>query len=232
MMYKLVLLIVVFYVTGTLPDQHDYAKKRQQMVKEQLKTRGIVDRATLSAMSTVPRHAFVPEDLKAMAYEDRPLRIGEGQTISQPFMVAFMTQDLKLKSHHRVLEIGTGSGYQAAILSQLVDSVFTIEIVESLGITARDRLKRLGYDNVVVEIGDGYHGWATKAPFDAIIVTAGAAKIPQPLLDQLAEGGRMSIPVGASNRNRILKLVTKKKGKLKMTNRMRVSFVPFTRKKD
>ena len=202
------------------------------MVKEQLKARDINDKATLDAMGKVPRHKFVPENLKSIAYIDRPLPIGEGQTISQPYMVAFMTQDLKLKPHHRVLEIGTGSGYQAAVLAELVDSVFTIEIVDKLGIRARDRLKHLGYDNVEVKIGDGYHGWVEKTPFDAIIVTAGATKIPQPLLDQLAEGGRMSIPVGPTNQVRTLILATKKNGRIKKTNRMYVRFVPFTRKED
>ena len=231
-MYKIILIIYIFCVTGTINGQNDFDIKRKMMVKEQLIVRDINDKATLAAMSKVPRHEFVPDNLKSMAYDDRPLPIGEGQTISQPYMVAFMTQDLKLKSHHRVLEIGTGSGYQAAVLAEMVDSVFTIEIVELLGIKARDRLKRLGHDNVVVKIGDGYHGWIEKAPFDAIIVTAGATKIPQPLLDQLTEGGRMSIPVGQNNQIRILMLATKKNGKIKKTNRMYVRFVPFTRKED
>lgn len=231
-MYKIILIICIFCLTSTVVGQNDFDEKRHKMVKEQLKARDITDKPTLAAMSKVLRHEFVPENLKSMAYTDRPLPIGEDQTISQPYMVAFMTQDLKLKPHHRVLEIGTGSGYQAAVLAELVDSVFTIEIVEKLGIKARDRLKRLGYDNVEVKIGDGYHGWVEKAPFDAIIVTAGATKIPQPLLDQLTEGGRMSIPVGQTNQIRILVLATKKNGRIKKTNRMYVRFVPFTRKED
>jgi protein-L-isoaspartate(D-aspartate) O-methyltransferase len=231
-MFKFTLIICVFCLTSPLFGQNDFDAKRQKMVKEQLKARDIKDKPTLAAMSKVPRHEFVPDNLKSMAYDDRPLPIGEEQTISQPYMVAFMSQDLKLKSHHRVLEIGTGSGYQAAVLAEMVDSVFTIEIVEKLGIRARDRLKLLGYDNVEVKIGDGYHGWEEKAPFDAIIVTAGATKIPQPLLDQLTEGGSMSIPIGQTNQIRILKLVTKKNGRIKKTNRMFVRFVPFTRKED
>ena len=231
-MYKFMLIICIFSLTGTLVGQNDFDVKRQKMVKEQLKNRDIKNKPTLVAMNKVLRHEFVPENLRSMAYDDRPLPIGEGQTISQPYMVAFMTQDLQLKPHHRVLEIGTGSGYQAAVLAEMVDSVFTIEIVEELGIIARDRLKHLGYNNVEVKIGDGYHGWEEKSPFDAIIVTAGATKIPQPLLDQLAEGGRMSIPIGPTNQVRVLMLATKKNGKIKKTKRMYVRFVPFTRKED
>lgn len=231
-MYRIILILCLFYIVGTVNGQDNYAAKRANMVKRQLESRDITDKATIAAMGKVLRHEFVPYNIRSMAYNDRPLPIGEGQTISQPYMVAFMTQDLKLKPHHRVLEIGTGSGYQAAVLAEIVDSVYTIEIVEKLGLSARSRLKRLGYDNVVVKIGDGYHGWPEKAPFDAVIVTAGAEKIPQPLLDQLAEGGRMSIPVGPSNSVRVLILATKKKDKIKKTNRMLVRFVPFTRKKD
>ncbi|HMB63036.1 MAG TPA: protein-L-isoaspartate(D-aspartate) O-methyltransferase [Eudoraea sp.] len=201
------------------------------MVDDQLIARDIYDRATLSAMEKVPRHEFVPEDVKSRAYSDGALAIGEGQTISQPYIVAFMTQSLRLKPDSRVLEIGTGSGYQAAILAEIVDSVYTIEIVEKLGLQAGQRLKRLGYDNVVVRIGDGYHGWVEKGPFDAIIVTAGAEEIPQPLIDQLADGGRMIIPVGAHRSVRQLVQLVKKKGKIKKKDMMAVRFVPFTRKK-
>ena len=211
--------------------QKDYLFHREQMVKWQLQGRDITDLATLSAMLNVPRHKFVPESMKVRAYTDGPLPIGNGQTISQPYIVAFMTQALHLKSDHHVLEIGTGSGYQAAVLAKIVDSVYTIEIVENLAIVAKKRLKDLGYDNVVVKWGDGYHGLPTKAPFDAIMVTAGADTIPQPLIDQLKVGGRMIIPVGPHNGIRQLVLVTKKKNKVILKDLMPVRFVPFTRVK-
>lgn len=200
------------------------------MVESQLKARDIYDRATLEAMSTVAREQFVPKDVRLYSYSDGPLPIGEGQTISQPYIVAYMTQALKLKPYHRVLEVGTGSGYQAAILAEIVDSVYTIEIVEKLGIKSRNLLRSLGYNNVQVRIGDGYHGWPEKAPFDAIIVTAGAEYIPQPLIDQLKNGGRMIIPVGPHRGVRQLVRVDKKDGKVKKKELMAVRFVPFTRK--
>lgn len=202
------------------------------MVKIQLEARGIKDPATLRAMRQVPRQQFVPENIKKYAYADSALPIGNGQTISQPYIVAFMTQELKLKPEHCVLEIGTGSGYQAAVLATIVDSVFTIEIIAALGISAEIRLQRLGYDNIAVRIGDGYQGWPKKAPFDAIIVTAAVETIPEPLLDQLAEGGRMIIPVGPSDSVRQLVLVTKKNGKIRTKKRLAVRFVPFTRDKN
>lgn len=211
--------------------QADYALQRSQMVKTQIQPRGITHSGTLNAMLNVPRHEFVPEEQKVFAYSDSPLPIGNGQTISQPYIVAFMTQALKLKPSHNVLEIGTGSGYQAAVLSQIVDSVYTIEIVEDLAMSAKRKLKQLGYDNIIVRHGDGYHGWPEKAPFDAIMVTAGAEAIPQPLLDQLKVGGRMIIPVGPHNAVRQLVLVTKKKDKIIKKNVMPVRFVPFTRDK-
>ena len=212
--------------------QVDYASQRAQMVKTQLQARGIKDLHTLSAMLNVPRQEFVPENMKAYAYIDGPLSIGNGQTISQPFIVAYMTQALQLKSSDRVLEIGTGSGYQAAILSKIVDSVYTIEIVEDLGLTAKRRLKDMAYSNVIVKIGDGYHGWPAKAPFDAIMVTAGAESVPQPLIDQLKIGGRMIIPVGPTNGIRQLTLLIKKKNRVQRQNLMPVRFVPFTRDRD
>ena len=210
--------------------QENYTAKREQMVKTQLIARGIKDAATLFAMQNVPRHLFVPENMKPYAYADRPLPIGDGQTISQPYIVAFMTEALQLKESDKVLEIGTGSGYQAAILAKIVDSVYTIEIVKPLAIKAKDRLQQLGYANVNVKWGDGYHGWPSKAPFDAIIVTAGADSIPQPLIDQLKIGGRMIIPVGPHNYVSHLVLVTKKKSKIIKKKLIPVRFVPFTRK--
>jgi protein-L-isoaspartate(D-aspartate) O-methyltransferase len=227
----LLLTSLLLLCINTATGQKDYIFHREQMVKLQLQGRDITDLATLSAMLNVPRHKFVPENMKVRAYTDGPLPIGNRQTISQPYIVAFMTQALRLKSDYRVLEIGTGSGYQAAVLAKIVDSVYTIEIVEDLAIVAKKRLKDLGYDNVVVKWGDGYHGLPSKAPFDAIMVTAGADKIPQPLIDQLKVGGLMIIPVGPHHGIRQLVLVTKKKNKVVLKNLMPVRFVPFTRAK-
>ncbi|NNM23298.1 MAG: protein-L-isoaspartate(D-aspartate) O-methyltransferase [Flavobacteriaceae bacterium] len=215
---------------GTSFAQDEFEEIRRQMVEGQIISRGITDPATLDAMFKVPRHEFVPANAKRYAYRDGPLSIGAGQTISQPYIVAFMTEELQLKPQHKVLEIGTGSGYQAAVLAEIVEQVYTIEIVESLGRRAENTLKQLEYDGVHVRIGDGYVGWPEEAPFDAIIVTARVKEIPQPLLDQLAEGGRMIIPVGKSNWNAQLVLVRKNNGKIKKKKRMAVSFVPFTRK--
>ncbi len=211
--------------------QDRFTTQRKDMVRNQLKTRQIVDKATLNAMLAVPRHVFVPNNAQKHAYDDRPLSIGKGQTISQPYIVAFMTQELRLKPEHKVLEIGTGSGYQAAVLAEIVKEVFTIEIIESLGQMAKRRLEKLGYQNVKIRLGDGYHGWKEEAPFDAIIVTAGIKSIPEPLLDQLAEGGRMIIPAGPEAAMQLL-LVTKINGKIKTKKRLPVRFVPFIRGKN
>ncbi|NNE77274.1 MAG: protein-L-isoaspartate(D-aspartate) O-methyltransferase [Pricia sp.] len=226
---RLLIQLVLFLMGGLVYSQVDYKSLRENMVSEQIKTRGITDKNTLNAMLDVPRHHFVPGPLKKAAYEDGPLPIGEGQTISQPFIVAYMTQSLHLEPQHKVLEIGTGSGYQAAILAEIVDDVFTIEIVEKLGLIARAKLKELGYNNIHTKIGDGYHGWPEESPFDAIIVTAGAESIPPALVEQLKDGGRMIIPVGPTNSVRQLVLVTKKKGKVRTKELMAVRFVPFTR---
>ena len=227
------LLIVLFLMGNTLSAQvNDYMEMREAMVEQQLKARDIYQKATLDAMLKVPRHAFVPKEMVPYAYTDRPLPIGEGQTISQPYIVAFMTQALRLKKSDRVLEVGTGSGYQAAVLAEIVDSVYTIEIVETLGEQARKRLKSLDYPHVEVRIGDGYHGWKEKAPFEAIIVTAGAETIPDPLLEQLADGGKMIIPVGPHRGIRQLVLLEKKGSKVKRRNLMPVRFVPFVHKEE
>ncbi len=209
-------------------NQDSYVIQREKMVEFQLKSRDISDTATLTAMRKVPRHRFVPDKMKKHAYEDRPLPIGYKQTISQPYIVAFMTQELALQSNDKVLEIGTGSGYQAAVLAEIVKEVYTIEIVEPLAKQTIQLLDKLEYQNIKVRIGDGYHGWKEKAPFDAIIVTAGIEEIPKPLIDQLKEGGRMIIPVGPSNSRQLL-LATKKEGKIKTKKRLAVRFVPFTR---
>ena len=199
------------------------------MVAEQLVAPGrdITNARVLAVMGRVPRHEFVPERLRRDAYADYPLPIGHGQTISQPYIVAFMTEQLEPKPTDRVLEIGTGSGYQAAVLAELVAQVYTIEIIEELAQRAAADLKRLGYTNVHVRAGDGYLGWAEAAPFDAIIVTCAPERVPQPLIDQLKEGGRMIIPVGRVW-NQELVLLRKREGKLEQHAVLPVSFVPMT----
>ncbi len=229
-MVRITFLLICYLIPIVGLSQGSYKTQRKQMVKIQLKARDIVDSATLKAMETVQRHKFVPRDMQKYSYSDGALPIGQGQTISQPYIVAFMTQALGLKPNHRVLEIGTGSGYQAAVLAEIVDTVFTMEIVRDLGKEAKIRLAELGYTNIEVKIGDGYHGWKEKGPFDAIMVTAGAEIIPQPLLNQLKDGGRMIIPIGAHNSVRQLVRIDKRGDKIKTKNLMAVRFVPFTRK--
>ncbi len=209
-------------------EKKDFEKKRKAMVFEQIEKRGVKDKRVLEVMERVPRHEFVPEKYRAFAYEDSPLPIGEGQTISQPYIVALMTECLNLESEEKILEVGTGSGYQAAILSELAKEVYTIEIVEPLAERAEELLKKLGYRNVKVKCGDGYLGWEEYAPFDGIIVTCAPEHIPQPLIDQLAEGGRMVIPVGETQFPQVLKLVEKREGKVTMRNVIPVRFVPMT----
>lgn len=206
-----------------------FARQREQMVKYQLQAPGrdIRDDAVLRVMSRVPRHEFVPSDVRVHAYEDMPLPIGHLQTISQPYMVAFMTEKLQPKPEDRVLEIGTGSGYQAAVLSALVKEVYTIEIIDALGKQAEKTLKRLGYKNVHVRVGDGYQGWPEAAPFDAIIVTCAPDKVPERLVEQLKEGGRMVIPVGYGL-SQSLYLLEKKQGRVEQQAILPVRFVPMT----
>jgi len=203
-------------------------KERKAMVVEQIEERGIRDGRVLEVMEKVPRHEFVPEKYRLFAYEDSPLPIGEGQTISQPYIVALMTECLNLEGKEKVLEVGTGSGYQAAILSELSKEVYTIEIVEPLAERAEELLKKLGYRNVKVKCGDGYLGWEEYAPFDGIIVTCAPDHIPQPLIDQLAESGRMVIPVGETQFPQVLKLIEKREGKVTIWNVVPVRFVPMT----
>ncbi|MDA2938641.1 protein-L-isoaspartate(D-aspartate) O-methyltransferase [Acidobacteria bacterium AH-259-A15] len=198
------------------------------MVKSQLENRDIVHRRVLQAMKKVPRHLFMPAEVRHYAYIDSPVPIGEGQTISQPYIVALMTQTADPKPHHRVLEIGTGSGYQAAVLAELVREVYTIEIISVLAQRAQKTLSKLDYNNVEVLQADGYQGWPEKAPFDIILVTAAAEAIPQPLIDQLAEGGRLVMPVGKVQGIQTLTLVTKRKGKVRRARITGVRFVPMT----
>jgi protein-L-isoaspartate(D-aspartate) O-methyltransferase len=209
-----------------------FSAQRQQMVEEQLASpgRNIRNRRVLDAMASVPRHEFVPENLRRFSYWDEPLPIGHGQTISQPFIVAFMTEQLDPKPTDRVLEIGTGSGYQAAVLSHLVAEVFSIEIIEPLARQAEAVLSRLGYNNVKVLAADGYLGWPEHAPFDAVIVTCAPDHIPQPLVEQLRDGGRMIIPVGPVE-NQELYLLQKKGSKVEQEAVLPVRFVPMKRKR-
>ena len=197
------------------------------MVQEQLVARGIHEERVLAAMAKVPREEFVPPNSRAESYEDGPLQIGQGQTISQPYIVAFMTEQLQPKRKDRVLEIGTGSGYQAAVLAELAGDVYSIEIIEPLAKTAEATLRRLGYKNVQVKAGDGYKGWPEHAPFDAITVTCAPDHVPQPLIDQLKEGGRMIIPVGGFG-DQELYLLEKKNGELERRAVLPVRFVPMT----
>jgi protein-L-isoaspartate(D-aspartate) O-methyltransferase len=210
----------------TRPDP--YAERREQLVQRTIIDRGIVDPAVLSAMRAVPRHLFVPDDLVDRAYDDRPLPIGYGQTISQPYIVALMTELLELTSTDRVLEIGTGSGYQAAVLAEIVDEVYTIEIVPELANAAAQRLQTLGYDNVVAVQGDGYFGWEEHAPYDAIIVTAAPDHLPQPLVGQLKEGGYIVIPIGPVGGVQSLWRFTRAGDEVRAESLGGVSFVPFT----
>lgn len=206
-----------------------WTEARRSMVAE---LRGghyqIADEKVLAAMSKVPRHEFVPAEVRSLAYEDRPLPIGHRQTISQPYIVAFMTEKLEPEPGEKVLEVGTGSGYQAAVLSQLVKEVYSIEIVRELAEDAEQTLDRLDYENVHVKAGDGYKGWPEHAPFDAIIVTCAPTEIPQPLVEQLKEGGRMIIPVGPDGGVQELYLLEKKDGKILQKSVLPVRFVPMT----
>lgn len=206
-----------------------FRRLRQEMVRTQIAERGVRDPRVLETMLRVPRHLFVPEDLRHRSYDDSPLPIGEGQTISQPYMVAWMTELLRVEEEDRVLEVGTGSGYQAAILCELAGEVFSIEKNPVLAREAEERLRNLGYTNVRVKVGDGTLGWAEEAPFDGIMVTAGAPSVPQPLLEQLAEGGRLVIPVGSASMQ-MLTVVRKERGKFHTTEEGSCIFVPLVGK--
>jgi len=208
-----------------------YAANREEMVKDQIISRGIQDSATLHSMRKVPRHKFVPPEFVGYAYDDTPLPIGSEQTISQPYIVALMTELIAPRKGQKILEVGTGSGYQAAILAEIADTVYTIEILPELSESAAERLKNLGYRNINVKCGDGYAGWKEAAPFDAIIVTAAAEDIPQPLIDQLKDGGVMVIPVGPMMSVQALTVIKKQGRDIKKETVLPVRFVPLIRSK-
>jgi len=235
-LFELTILSVILLAPAILAPAYVFAddqqRARTRMVRDQVRARGISHQATIKAMQTVPRHLYVPGTQRRFAYDDRPLAIGHGQTISQPFIVAYMTELVDPREDHRVLEIGTGSGYQAAILGEIVDEVYTIEIIRDLGTQARRRLES-EYDNVHVKIADGYYGWEEHAPFDAIVVTAAADHIPPPLIDQLKKGGKMVIPVGSPFQTQQLMLVEKNEdGETSTRGLMPVRFVPFEREEE
>jgi len=231
---KVTSMIIILLIIPLIPHLHIHAQEdpfkeaRARMIEKDLKGRDISDPKVLSAMEKVKRHLFVDKDLWNVAYNDYPLSIGDGQTISQPYIVALMTQWLRLKPTAKVLEIGTGSGYQAAVLAELVDTVYSIEIKKGLAKKASARLKDLGYGNIKVKQGDGYFGWPEHAPFDAVIVTCAPDNIPPPLTQQLKEGGRLIIPVGETSLYQTLTLVTKVKGNLQVEHISGVRFVPMT----
>ncbi len=238
MMKVIVLLVLFLFLPGfSQPPSNKISEEkgydidsvlRESMVKNQLERRGIKDRRVLDAMTKIPRHLFVDERLRGKAYNDHPLPIGEGQTISQPYVVAWMTEALRLKATDRVLEIGTGSGYQAAVLAEIVRDVYSIEIRERLKISASSLLNKLGYKNVKVKYADGYFGWKEHAPYDAIIITASPNHIPPPLLKQLKEGGKLIVPLGSTLYYQILTLVTIKEGETYVEQMGGVAFVPMT----
>ena len=223
--------LILLYISVNLYSQPKdmYEVKRKAMVEYQIVARGITDEATIMAMKKVPRHLFIPRDYLELAYTDGPLVIGHNQTISQPYIVAYMTEVLDPSKGKKALEIGTGSGYQAAILAEIVDHVYSIEIIPELAENARKKINQLGYKNITIKQGDGYKGWPEFAPFDIVIVTAACDHIPQPLVDQLAENGRLVIPVGEPGQVQKLILIVKKNGKIKQETLTLVRFVPFTR---
>lgn len=220
--------ILIFFLPFLMQGE-GYQEQRSRMVNEQIRSRGVKDPGVLDAMRKVQRHLFVPPSQSSNAYDDRPLPIGSGQTISQPYIVGYMTEVIKPAPQFKVLEIGTGSGYQAAVLAEIVKEVYTIEIIPELGESAKTRLAKLGYENVQVKIDDGYDGWKEHAPYDAIVVTAAAEYIPPPLVEQLKDGGRIIIPVGSPFMTQMLMLVEKKGNKTKTKSLFPVAFVPFTR---
>ncbi len=218
--------LALLFQTPSIADDQ-YVQKRQQMVEQDIVRRGVHDPSVIRAMGKVPRHLFVDASYRSRAYGDHPLPIGEGQTISQPYVVALMTEALQLDSRDRVLEIGTGSGYQAAVLAEIVKDVYTIEIRKVLADKAEKTLTDLGYKNIMVKNDDGYFGWERYAPFDAIIITAASNHIPTPLIKQLKEGGKLIIPLGSTIYFQTLTLATKRRGELDVEQISPVSFVPM-----
>lgn len=232
-MKKTPLLLLLIYLLTTsfvLADEDIFASKRRSMIEKQIQGRGVTDQKVLDAMYKVKRHLFVDPVMKLLAYDDRPLPIGYGQTISQPYIVAYMTEAARLGPEDRVFEIGTGSGYQAAVLAEIVKEVYTIEILKPLADKARERLKRLGYTNIRVRHGDGYKGWSEYAPFDAIIVTAAPPNIPEALIEELKIGGRMVVPIGSFYQE--LYLITKTEGGYEKEPLLPVRFVPMVHEEE
>jgi protein-L-isoaspartate(D-aspartate) O-methyltransferase len=223
-------LIPLIFLFALNAEEDAYARARKYMVTNQLAARDITDEKVLDVMGKIPRHLFVVPRYRSLAYADRPLPLDEGQTISQPYIVALMTQHLRLKQGEKVLEIGTGSGYQAAVLTYFTDKIYSIEIKENLAKKAAETLMETGYDQVQVKWADGYFGWEEFAPFDAIIVTCAANHVPPPLLEQLKEGGRLIIPLGSTLYYQTLTLITKKNGKPNVRHISGVTFVPMTGK--
>ncbi|MEA3454024.1 MAG: protein-L-isoaspartate(D-aspartate) O-methyltransferase [Candidatus Caldatribacteriota bacterium] len=224
----IIFLLIVIYEHDKIDEIDDYIEKRQSMVLNQLHSRDIIDSKVLQAMLTVPRHQFVDPRIRESAYNDYPLSIGEGQTISQPYIVALMTQLLELKGDEKVLEIGTGSGYQAAVLAEIVEEVYTIEIYKSLSKKSEKLLKDLGYQNIKFKVGDGYYGWEEYAPYDTIIVTCAPDHVPPLLLQQIKDdGGRIVIPVGGIWMVQTLMKIEKKEGQIKSKGIIGVRFVPM-----
>jgi protein-L-isoaspartate(D-aspartate) O-methyltransferase len=220
-----IFLLLVLSTLVRADDAYTFARKR--MIEQDIRGRGVKDSMVLEVMGAIPRHSFVDASYRDRAYEDHPLPIGEGQTISQPYVVALMTEALRLRSTDRVLEIGTGSGYQAAVLAKIVKEVYTIEIRKPLVIKAEKTLAELGCQNVRVKFADGYFGWEEHAPFDAIIITAAANHIPPPLIKQIKEGGRLIVPLGSTVYYQTLTLATKRKGELEVEQLSPVAFVPM-----
>ncbi|MBP8790240.1 MAG: protein-L-isoaspartate(D-aspartate) O-methyltransferase [Breznakibacter sp.] len=223
-MLRLLVVMVLFFIQGK-----ERQSERESMLRDQIEGRGITHRETIRAMRVVERHRLIPEDQVFNAYKDGPLPIGYGQTISQPYIVAYMTQAINPKKDNKILEIGTGSGYQAAVLAEIVDQVYSVEIIKPLGERAKRDLDLLGYKNIHIKIGDGYYGWEEFAPYDAIVVTAASEFVPPPLLAQLKDGGKMIIPVGSSFITQQLVLVEKRGDRISSRNLLPVRFVPFIR---
>jgi protein-L-isoaspartate(D-aspartate) O-methyltransferase len=221
--------MLVGCMTAAQNNETDLRARRDEMVEQQIRQRGVTNARVLAAMRSVPRERFVPTELRAQAYEDGPLPIGSGQTISQPYVVAYMTEALDVEPAHKVLEVGTGSGYQAAVLSELVREVYTIEIVPELARRAETVLRDLNRTNVHVRAGDGYAGWPEQAPFDRVIVTAAPQELPRPLVDQLAAGGRLVVPVGSQGGPQWITIVEKTSAGVTERRTIPVQFVPFTR---